>query len=131
MSDTDFLERLYGALERSWGEETSSDPENWKKENPAWGQCAATSLVLQDILGGVILWCNAKLPDKREISHYFNNVEGSLIDITKKQFPLGTIVPSGAPKTKEFKTTRDYILSYPQTKSRYAILRLRFDSNFS
>jgi hypothetical protein len=114
---------LEKVLENSWSKFTSSDPFKWSKNNIAYGQCAVTSLVVQDYFGGEIVWANAILPDKSEISHYFNKINGTEEDFTRKQFPDGTIIPEGIPKTKEFKTTRLYILSYPSTKSRYETLK--------
>ncbi|MBW3011844.1 hypothetical protein KY311_01545 [Candidatus Woesearchaeota archaeon] len=111
------------ALKNFWTKETSSDPENWSSENPAWGQCAVTSLIINDYLGGEIVWAMASLPDGREISHYFNSIDGEEKDFTRMQFPEGTRIPTGVPKTKEFATTRDYVLSYPVTQKRYETLK--------
>ncbi len=117
------LSDLELALKDSWSEDTSSDSKNWSHGNPAWGQCAVTSLVANDYLGGIIVWASAKLPDGREISHYFNKIDDSEIDLTRSQFPEGTIIPHGILKTKQFQTTRDYILSYDITANRYEILK--------
>ncbi len=40
-------------LERCWSADTSADPDGWSPENPAWGQCAVTALVVQDRFGGI------------------------------------------------------------------------------
>lgn len=116
---------LESALNKSWTRESSSDPENWTPDNPAWGQCAVTSLVVNDYLGGEIVWANAVLPDGREISHYFNKIDEKEEDFTRLQFPDGTIIPHGIPKTKEYSSTRDYVLSYPVTQQRYELLKQR------
>ncbi len=120
--------KLELALKNSWGRQSSSDPKNWTPDNPAWGQCAVTALIINDYLGGEIVWANAILPDGREISHYFNKIDSVEKDFTKVQFPDGTIIPLGNTKTKGFKTnefssTREYILSYPITKQRYGLLK--------
>lgn len=114
---------LEAALNKSWRKESSSDPENWTPENPAWGQCAVTALIVNDYLGGDIVWTNASLPDGREISHYFNKIDGVEKDLTRVQFPEGTRIPEGIPKTKEYASTREYILSYPITQQRYDSLK--------
>ena len=111
------------ALKKSWTKESSSDPENWTLNNPAWGQCAVTSLIVNDYLGGEIIWVNAVLPDGREISNYFNKIKDVEKDFTRVQFPDGTTIPQGIPKTKEFSSTREYILSYPITQQRYELLK--------
>ena len=120
---------LEKALNTSWTKESSSDPENWTPDNPAWGQCAVTSLVVKDYLGGEIVWANAVLPDGREISHYYNRIEGTEKDFTRVQFPEGTKIPRGIPKTKEYSSTRDYVLSYPVTQQRYEILKQKVQEN--
>ena len=114
--------KLELVLRNSWTRESSSDPEIWNSDNPAWGQCAVTALIVNDYLGGEIVWANAILPDGREISPYFNKIEGIEKDYTKVQFPAGTTIPLGIPKTKEFLSTREYILSYPITQQRYELL---------
>jgi hypothetical protein len=116
------LSELEKALLSSWLKETSLDPENWTPQNPAWGQCAVTACVVQDYLGGEIVW--AEVIDRgKTISHYFNKIDGIEHDLTHRQFSKGTKIPEGIPKTKGLPTTRDYILSYEPTCKRYAILK--------
>src|SRR5579872_1216684 len=84
-----------------WTAETSYDPENWSEQNPAWGQCAVTAVIVQDYLGGEILWTEAELPDGQKIHHFFNRLNGAQggeIDLTREQFPEGTVLPPGMPK---------------------------------
>ena len=120
---------LENILKRSWSKNTSSDPKNWNRDNPAWGQCAVTALIVNDYLGGQIVWANATLPGGQTISHYFNKINNTERDFTKQQFPVGTIIPKGIPKTVEYNSTREYILSYPQTQKRYEILKQRVSAN--
>jgi hypothetical protein len=113
------------ALRNSWSKETSADENNWSASNPSWGQCAVTAAVVNDYLGGEIVWAQVKMPDGTDVSHYFNRINGEEKDLTRMQFPAGTKVPSGVPKTKGFPTTRDYLLSYSLTRQRYEILKFR------
>jgi len=115
--------RLELALKNSWTKESSSDPFKWSSNNPAWGQCAVTALVVNDYLGGNIVWANVVLPDGKELSHYFNNINCKEKDFTRVQFSMGTIIARGIPKTKGFPSTREYILSYPVIVSRYKLLK--------
>ena len=117
------LETLEEAISRSWGKDTSLDADNWTPENPAWGQCAVTACVVQDYLGGDLVWANATLPGGKTLSHYWNKdtLDGEL-DLTRKQFPEGTIVPVGAEKKKQFGSTREYVLSFEKTMQRYNAL---------
>jgi hypothetical protein len=114
---------LETALKKSWTRQTSSDPRNWSSDNPAWGQCAVTALIVNDYLGGEIVWARAALPDGRELSHYFNKILGFEDDLTRFQFPAGTILPKGVPNSNGYPSTRDYMLSYAKTQTRYEILK--------
>ncbi|MBI1363082.1 MAG: hypothetical protein GC134_03780 [Proteobacteria bacterium] len=105
-----------------WCAETSADPANWTPENPAYGQCAVTALLVQDLCGGEIVWAEAVLPDGSKVSHYFNRLDGGEeLDVTRGQFPEGTIVPEGKPR-KPGQDTRAYVLAYPVTVARYKLL---------
>ncbi|MBR9683401.1 hypothetical protein GOV03_02575 [Candidatus Woesearchaeota archaeon] len=117
------LTTLTEAIENSWCKETSSDPENWNLDNPAWGQCAVTACVINDYLGGKIVWAEALLPDGKKISHYFNFLIGNELDLTRQQFPKGTVILPGIEKKKEFASTREYVLSFEVTQNRYELLK--------
>ncbi len=119
------LSALEKFLRNAWTGETSSDAQNWSSTNPAWGQCAVTALIVNDYLGGEIVWAEAKLPEGRGISHYFNFKNRKEIDLTRRQFPEGTVIPEGVEKKKQFATTRDYVLSFPLTQQRYELLKQR------
>lgn len=111
--------RLRPLLERAWSKETSVDPSGWSAENPAWGQCAITALVIQDLYGGDLLRCKV-----RGISHYLNRLaSGEAIDLTRDQFG-----DEQSPATVPELRTRDFVLSFPDTAQRYALLRARVDT---
>lgn len=118
-------------LRIAWKKATSSDPAGWTPENPAWGQCAVTACVVQDALGGDIVWAEATTPKGAKISHYFNRLaDGSVVDLTRGQFPAGTFLDPAAGREKTqgrdgsaFETTRDYVLSFPATRQRYEALK--------
>lgn len=124
-------ELLKHGLQNSWNSRTSSDPTNWRPNNPGWGQCAVSACIVQDVLGGDIRWVEATTPDGRKYSHYFNLLpDGTVFDATRDQFPHGTIFSpdSGIPRTSgidgvDFKTTREYILAFPATRRRYVLLK--------
>jgi hypothetical protein len=117
--------QLSSIFNKIWSAETSASPSDWTAENPSWGQCAVTALLVQDILGGEIVWAEAELADGRKISHYKNLVDGREIDFTNQQFPPETTIPVGVPKTKTYSSTRDYVLSYEPTRKRYELLKSR------
>jgi hypothetical protein len=100
---------------RAWDYDTSSDATNWREDNPAWGQCAVTALVVQDLLGGDLLRGLVN-----GVSHYWNRLpNGQEIDLTIQQF--GTITERQGAIVRE----RDYVLSFPETAKRYELLRKR------
>lgn len=118
------ISTLTNALEQAWSAETSTDAENWSEDDPAYGQCATTACVVQDYLGGDILNAYVDIPEEEEdVSHYFNDIDGTIIDVTARQFPDDASVPIGQPKPKDFETTRDYVLSYEETEERYERLK--------
>jgi len=82
---------LLNALEASYNAETTVWPELYTSGKHLAGQCAATSLVIQDYLGGVIKSAIVRIAgvDEVQIQHYFNEVSGIKIDPTGKQFKDG------------------------------------------
>lgn len=54
----------------------------WTSNNPAYGQCGVTTLVINDNFGGEIL--KTKLSNGSW--HYYNRIEGERVDFTKDQF---------------------------------------------
>lgn len=104
-------------VEAGWGADTSADPDGWTPENPAWGQCAVTSLVVQDREGGRLMRTTVD-----GVSHYLNKLpDGTVRDLTLHQF--GGRGYDAAPEER----TREYVLGFPSTAARYALLRSRVE----
>jgi hypothetical protein len=124
---------LHETIRRSWSADTSADADSWTVSNPSWGQCAVTACVVQDAVGGEIVWAAATTPDGKQHSHYFNRLpSGKILDLTREQFPLDTdmLPPDGTARTAgttggSFASTREYILSFAVTKRRYELLRAK------
>lgn len=106
-------EDIAAAFKEAWGADTSTD-ENWSPENPELGQCAVTALVVQDGYGGKL-----KRGLANGVSHYWNEINGEVIDLTRAQFLEPIEI------TDESERERDYVLSYPATVARYNILKER------
>jgi hypothetical protein len=107
-----------GFVRAGWCRETSADPTGWTPNNPAWGQCAVTALVVQDLLGGDLLRARAG-----SVSHYWNLLaDGSEVDLTRDQFPFSTVLLG-----REVRD-RAYVLSFPATVWRYELLRERIQA---
>ena len=103
-------------LARAWCQETSADPSGWSAENPSWGQCAVTALLVQDLLGGELL-----RSEVRGISHYWNRLPtGEEVDLTCQQFGSSYAL-SEPPEPR----SREYVLSFPETTRRFVLLRAR------
>ena len=110
------------ALQHAWSRETTSDPDVWSPGCPAWGQCAVTALVVQDLFGGQLLRAQVE-----GASHYWNELEGGTqIDLTREQFESNDFRP-GPIETR----SRDYVLSFPSTRSRYDQLHFRLMASWS
>lgn len=108
---------------------TSYYPDDWNDSNPSSGQCAVSALIINDYFGGDIVWADALLPSGQKISHYFNIIDGKTIDLTRSQFPNGTMIPKGAEKKKNFASTREFILSNDNTKKCYKLLKKMVKNN--
>lgn len=115
-------EEVKKIIKMSWKKETCypTSQKDWSKENPSLGQCAVTSLIINDFLGGKIMRCMCN-----GMSHYYNLINGEIIDLTVDQF-AGEIpdYPNGEERT------RDYLLSSSDTKNRYLNLLNQVKENF-
>ena len=84
------------AIRSCWSEQTC-DPlalDEWSSDNPGRGQCAATALVVQDLLGGELLLAEVLNADgSRQGLHYWNRLaSGVEVDLTRDQFSATEIV---------------------------------------
>ena len=106
-------EELASRLARSWRKDTSYDPKGWSVRNRAWGQCAVTALIVQDLLGGKLL--RGKV---NGYEHYWNLLPNDReLDLTLRQF--GVVVEASPP----VEVSRDFVLSFPDTVLRYRRLQ--------
>lgn len=112
------LKVLSFALLDSWGEDTAKG--EWRNDVPSLNQCAVTALVVQDYFGGSLY--RQALDDGD--SHYWNNTDylGEL-DLTFSQFAVTKQRPVGDVTLRD----RAYVLSFPDTKKRYEILKERVE----
>lgn len=75
-------DELYSVFNDAWSKETSYPPDStkWSKNTPSIGQCAVTALIVNDLLGGKILF-------NRKFNHYWNELPNhEIIDLTIEQF---------------------------------------------
>jgi len=84
------LRALEEAIRAAWGRDTSDEPEDWSEDNPACGQCATTSLLVRDYLGGEILVAGVVRDGRRVNRHAWNRLpSGLMLDLTREQFRNG------------------------------------------
>lgn len=95
--------------------------EKWNVGNPTCGQCAITSLIVQECIGGTI----HKIIVEGKGTHYFNIINNNIFDLTREQFDLdGTKLKY---KPNEL-ICRDKILENDDTNKRYNILKNRLEN---
>ena len=80
---------------------------------------------VQDAFGGDLICASVQVLKGLAISHFFNLIDGVPIDITRGRFLRGTAIPADAPKEMGFSSTRDYVMSFEATRTRYELLRQR------
>lgn len=115
------LNKLIPAIEACWDEQTSQAGEGvWSPDNPARGQCAVSSLVVQDYLGGKLVRGIVSDDYMLKCVHYWNELpNGMWLDTTQAQF-VGTTQISDI----SYRTTL-YVLSNESARERYEILSRR------
>jgi len=101
------LRVLEGAVRRSWRLDTCdpTDQSEWSSENPSKGQCAVTSMVVHDLLGGQLLEAEVRRGDgSLQGFHYWNRLVGMDVDLTAEQFAPGEVIqePQLIDRTPEF-----------------------------
>jgi hypothetical protein len=77
------------AVRASWGAETCDpvDLDEWQPDNPAWGQCGVTALVVQDLFGGDLVLGQVHVDGSKVGYHYWNRFSAGLdLDLTREQF---------------------------------------------
>lgn len=81
------LKQLEKIIRRCWSRETCFPPirSQWTPENPAFGQCLPTALLVYKYFGGRILHC-------RHQHHWWNRLpDGREVDLTRSQFSNNVI----------------------------------------
>lgn len=101
-------------LKKAWCAETCYPKwkNDWSSEKPEYGQCAVTSLLVQDELGGNIVF-------NKKLNHYWNILpDGSNYDITMSQFDI-EINPTPDKTVDRSEFGKDVIKRYNLLKERY------------
>ncbi|MCX6704849.1 MAG: hypothetical protein NT162_00725 [Candidatus Woesebacteria bacterium] len=112
-------------MEHCWDANTCAEWERdkWSSCLPAFGQCAVTALVVQDLFGGKIV----KDPDN---DHYWNILDdGMEADLSREQFAVGIMLKAKEDRTREYMLTSERSIK-AKTPDRYKILRERVRNIF-
>ncbi|MFF3289751.1 hypothetical protein [Streptomyces sp. NPDC003023] len=120
------LTDLENALRACWAADTCSpddlDRAGWHADNPAWGHCDITALVVHDLFGGELVLGEVHLAGEQHGFHWWNRLpDGTEVDLTRDQFRLGQAVtagravtrPSGRPRRRaqEYELLRHRVLA--------------------
>jgi hypothetical protein len=117
------LTGLDQALRASWAADTCSpddiEREAWHPDNPAWGHCDITALVVHDLFGGDLLVAEVHHSGERAGYHWWNRLPSGLeLDLTREQFRAGQTVGDPCPVHRPPGPL-------PRRHSEYALLRAR------
>lgn len=123
--NTPSVQELMTALQKSWCKETSFTPNVWTRQNPARGQCLASTLVVQDYFGGDIRRYTIKDGDFEE-THYCNIFpSGALFDSTAIQYSRPIQLTVTPIHLKDYPTARERYIAEPNTRTLYNLLKER------
>lgn len=92
------------AIEASWCAETCPEPDKWSLGNPAYGQCEVSSFVAWEHLGGELVLGKVHLDGEFVEHHYWNRIDGTDIDLTRRQFKNGETITEEAVLAPDFIT---------------------------
>jgi len=111
------LDELYTVLRKAWCKETAypSCQAEWVPNDPTYGQCAVTAMLVYDMFGGSI----HRIRVQGGGTHYFNKVNGQYIDLTIEQFDLYDLPVAYEPNEE---MDRRYCGKNPDTQRRYRLL---------
>jgi hypothetical protein len=85
------------ALHACWAADTCSPDDlaraGWWPDNPAWGHCDITALIVNDLFGGDLMLGEVYLAGEQHGYHWWNRLGSGLeIDLTREQFRLGQVI---------------------------------------
>lgn len=116
-SQINTIDDLYDVLLDCWCKETAypSCQAEWVPNDPTYGQCAVTAMLVYDMFGGSI----HRIRVSGGGTHYFNKVNGHYIDLTINQFDLYNLAVNYEPNEE---MDRKYCGKNPDTQKRYQLL---------
>ena len=94
-TDITTLDELYAVLRQTWSSTTCFRfcQEDWTPADPSYGQCVITAALVCDMFGGTI----RRIRNSDGSTHYFNEIGGIYVDLTREQFSLYGLVCRNEP----------------------------------
>ncbi len=116
-SNINTIDDLFDILLQCWCKETAypSCQAEWVENDPTYGQCAITAMLVYDMFGGSI----HRIRNREGGTHYFNKIDGHYIDLTINQFDLYNIPVAYEPNEE---IDRKYCGKNVDTNKRYQLL---------
>lgn len=114
-------EELFDAIRAAWSAESAAG-DLWSVDNPARGQCDATSLVVFDYLGGDLQLAKVLIDGEQTEYHYWNLLADGALDLTLEQFGPEHVVEPMQIITAAF-LRGNYDAMKPELRVRHALLR--------
>lgn len=89
--DLVWLEILKMFLRNSYSHRTSCYSEDeYAGKHPTYGHCAVVAMILHALFGGCLMSCTIELPDRTQVSHWYNYLriagKDERLDLTLDQF---------------------------------------------
>lgn len=116
-SQLETMDDLYNILRECWCKETAypSCQAEWVPNDPSYGQCAITAMLVYDMFGGTI----HRIRVSGGGTHYFNKINGQYLDLTVEQFDLYNISVNYEPNEE---MDRKYCGKNKDTQKRFELL---------
>ena len=116
-SKLETIDDLYNILRECWCKETAypSCQAEWVPNDPSYGQCAITAMLVYDMFGGTI----HRIRVSGGGTHYFNKINGQYLDLTVEQFDLYNIPVNYEPNEE---MDRKYCGKNKDTQKRFELL---------
>lgn len=120
------FEKIEKALEKSWCGKTATfaDMQNkWSEDNKARGQCLVTAVIINDLLGGKLVYDRAN-------HHFWNELpDRTWQDFTRSQFKNGKVFSVTKYKTKDEILYDEHAIKN-KTAQRYKLLKQKFQAAY-
>ena len=116
------FEKIEKALAHAWCKETATfgnEDKQWSSQNPAYGQCMVSSIIINDLFGGKLVY------DKVN-HHYWNELpDDTWQDFTRRQYKNKVDFIVNRYKTKDDVLSDEYAIKH-NAKGRYELLKQKF-----